>query len=49
MDPAGRLVIPAEIRREAAIAPGTPLDVRYYGPTCAELAAPADTCSDRIV
>jgi AbrB family looped-hinge helix DNA binding protein len=29
MDPAGRLVIPAEIRREAAIAPGTPLDVRW--------------------
>ena len=29
IDPAGRLVIPAEIRREAAIAPGTPLDVRW--------------------
>ena len=29
MDPAGRLVIPAEIRREAAIEPGTPLDVRW--------------------
>jgi AbrB family looped-hinge helix DNA binding protein len=29
MDPAGRLVIPAEIRREAAILPGTPLDVRW--------------------
>ena len=29
MDPAGRLVIPAEIRREAAIQPGTPLEVRW--------------------
>jgi AbrB family looped-hinge helix DNA binding protein len=29
MDPAGRLVIPAEVRREAAIEPGTPLDVRW--------------------
>lgn len=29
MDHAGRLVIPAEVRREAAIAPGTPLDVRW--------------------
>ena len=29
MDPAGRLVIPAEIRREAAIEPGAPLDVRW--------------------
>jgi AbrB family looped-hinge helix DNA binding protein len=29
MDPAGRLVIPAEIRREAALEPGTPLDVRW--------------------
>ena len=29
IDPAGRLVIPAEIRREAAIEPGTPLDVRW--------------------
>ena len=28
MDAAGRLVIPAEIRREAAIEPGVPLDVR---------------------
>ena len=28
MDQAGRLVIPAEIRREAAIEPGVPLDVR---------------------
>jgi len=29
IDAAGRLVIPAEIRREAAIEPGTPLDVRW--------------------
>ena len=29
MDHAGRLVIPSEIRREAALEPGTPLDVRW--------------------
>jgi AbrB family looped-hinge helix DNA binding protein len=29
MDGAGRLVIPKEIRREARLAPGTPLDVRW--------------------
>jgi len=29
MDASGRLVIPSEIRREAAIEPGTPLDVRW--------------------
>ena len=29
IDPAGRLVIPKEIRREAALTPGTPLDVRW--------------------
>ena len=29
MDAAGRLVIPKEIRREAALEPGTPLDVRW--------------------
>jgi len=29
MDPAGRLVIPKEIRRQAALEPGTPLDVRW--------------------
>ena len=29
MDAAGRLVIPSGIRREAAIEPGTPLDVRW--------------------
>jgi AbrB family looped-hinge helix DNA binding protein len=29
MDQAGRLVIPVEVRREAAIEPGTPLDVRW--------------------
>ena len=28
MDQAGRLVIPSEIRREAALQPGTPLEVR---------------------
>jgi AbrB family looped-hinge helix DNA binding protein len=28
IDQAGRLVIPAELRREAAIEPGTPLEVR---------------------
>lgn len=29
MDAAGRLVIPSPIRREAAIEPGTPLDIRW--------------------
>jgi bifunctional DNA-binding transcriptional regulator/antitoxin component of YhaV-PrlF toxin-antitoxin module len=29
MDGAGRLVIPREIRREAALEPGVPLDVRW--------------------
>jgi AbrB family looped-hinge helix DNA binding protein len=29
MDAAGRLVIPREIRREAALEPGTPLEVRW--------------------
>jgi AbrB family looped-hinge helix DNA binding protein len=29
MDSAGRLVIPSEIRREAALEPGVPLDVRW--------------------
>ena len=29
MDRAGRLVIPSEIRREAALEPGTPLEVRW--------------------
>ena len=29
MDQAGRLVIPSDIRREAALVPGTPLDVRW--------------------
>jgi AbrB family looped-hinge helix DNA binding protein len=29
MDSAGRLVIPREIRREAAREPGTPLEVRW--------------------
>lgn len=29
MDRAGRLVIPSEVRREAAIPPGTPLEVRW--------------------
>lgn len=29
IDPAGRLVIPVDVRREAAIEPGTPLDVRW--------------------
>ena len=28
IDQAGRLVIPSEIRRQAALEPGTPLDVR---------------------
>lgn len=28
IDQAGRLVIPREIRREAALEPGTPLDIR---------------------
>jgi AbrB family looped-hinge helix DNA binding protein len=28
MDPAGRLVIPSEIRREASLQPGVPLEVR---------------------
>ena len=29
MDQAGRLVIPSEIRREASLQPGTPLEVRW--------------------
>jgi AbrB family looped-hinge helix DNA binding protein len=29
MDAAGRLMIPSKIRREAALEPGTPLDVRW--------------------
>lgn len=29
MDHAGRLVIPSEIRREAALEPGTPMEVRW--------------------
>ena len=29
MDRAGRLVIPKEIRREARLVPGSPLDVRW--------------------
>jgi len=29
MDGAGRLVIPSDIRREAALQPGTPLEVRW--------------------
>jgi len=29
IDAAGRLVIPREIRREAGLEPGTPLDVRW--------------------
>jgi AbrB family looped-hinge helix DNA binding protein len=29
IDAAGRLVIPKEIRREAALEPGTPLEVRW--------------------
>jgi AbrB family looped-hinge helix DNA binding protein len=29
MDAAGRLVIPAEVRRQAALEPGVPLDVRW--------------------
>lgn len=29
MDRAGRLVIPREVRREAALQPGVPLDVRW--------------------
>ena len=29
MDESGRLVIPKEIRREARLAPGAPLDVRW--------------------
>jgi AbrB family looped-hinge helix DNA binding protein len=29
MDSAGRLVIPGEIRREAGLKPGTPLEVRW--------------------
>jgi AbrB family looped-hinge helix DNA binding protein len=29
MDAAGRLVIPSEIRREAGLEPGVPLDVRW--------------------
>lgn len=31
MDRAGRLVIPREIRREAGLKPGVPLEVRWRG------------------
>ncbi len=31
IDRAGRLVIPKEIRREAGLKPGTPLEVRWRG------------------
>lgn len=30
MDAAGRLVIPSDIRRQAALEPGVPLDVRWH-------------------
>lgn len=30
MDAAGRIVIPAEIRREAGLQPDTPLEVRWH-------------------
>jgi AbrB family looped-hinge helix DNA binding protein len=30
MDRAGRLVIPSDIRREAALEPGTPLEIRWH-------------------
>ena len=30
MDSAGRLVIPKEIRKEAHLEPGTPVDVRWH-------------------
>jgi AbrB family looped-hinge helix DNA binding protein len=30
IDQAGRLVIPSEIRREAALEPGVPLEVRWH-------------------
>ena len=29
IDPAGRLVIPKDIRREAGLEPGVPLDIRF--------------------
>jgi AbrB family looped-hinge helix DNA binding protein len=31
IDPAGRLVIPKQIRQEAGLRPGMPLDVRWRG------------------
>lgn len=31
IDAAGRLVIPKEIRREAGLRPGVPLDIRWEG------------------
>ena len=31
IDAAGRLVIPKEIRREAGLRPGTPLEIRWEG------------------
>ena len=31
IDSAGRLVIPKEIRREAGLRPGTPLEIRWEG------------------
>lgn len=30
MDAAGRLVIPKELRREARLVPGMPLEIRWY-------------------
>lgn len=30
IDAAGRLVIPRQVRQQAGLAPGTPLDVRYH-------------------
>lgn len=42
MDRAGRLVIPKEIRREAKLAPGEPLEVRWHEGRIEIEPAPAD-------
>jgi AbrB family looped-hinge helix DNA binding protein len=40
IDPSGRLVIPKDIRREAGIKPGVPLDIRWQNGTIAITPAP---------
>jgi AbrB family looped-hinge helix DNA binding protein len=40
IDPSGRLVIPKDIRREAGIKPGVPLDIRWQNGAIAITPAP---------